>query len=214
MKKIISRKKIEKIIEEEKQKNIEKLEGIVYIVLMFILFSMLGWVWELLYDFLKHGVIANHGVLHGPWLPIYGGGGVFMYLVLNRFKKNSLIVFMGAFVFCTIIEYCTAWYLETLKHHKWWSYVNMPFNIDGRICLLASIFFGIGGLACIYVFAPNIKAFMKKFELKKVAVVCFLLFTLFTIDFIYSDKHPNLVEKYKIIDTEKVEGRKLFNIKK
>jgi uncharacterized membrane protein len=86
----------------------------------------------------------------------------------------------------------------------------MPFNIDGRICLLASIFFGIGGLACIYVFAPNIKIFMKKFELKKVAVICLLLFTLFIIDFIYSDKHPNLVEKYKIIDTERVEGRRLF----
>ena len=199
-----------KMIEFEKQKKLEKLENIVYIVLMFLLFSMFGWCWELLYDFLKHGVLANHGVLHGPWLPIYGGGGIFMYLVLNRYRKNSIIVFMGAFSFCTVIEYCTGWYLETYKHHKWWSYASMPFNIDGRICLLASIFFGIGGLACIYVFAPNIKAFMKKFELKTIAVICFALFALFVVDFIYSDKHPNLVEKYKIIDTEQVKENKLF----
>ncbi len=208
--KFISRKKIEKLIEEEKQKRIEQFEGVIYIILMFILFSMLGWCWELLYDFLKHGVLANHGVLHGPWLPIYGGGGVFMYLMLNRYKKNWIIVFMGGFVFCTIIEYCTALYLETFKHHKWWSYVNMPFNIEGRICLLASIFFGISGLACIYIFAPRIKEFMKKFELKYVAVICLFLFTLFAIDFIYSDKHPNIVEKYKIIDTEAIGEKRIF----
>lgn len=205
-----SRKHFERIKENIKQGKIEKLESVVYLVLMFLLFSMLGWCWELLYDFLKHGVLANHGVLHGPWLPIYGGGGVFMYLVLNRYKKYSIIVFMGGFVFCTIIEYCTAIYLETYKHHKWWSYINMPFNIDGRICLLASIFFGISGLACIYVFAPRIKTLMKKFDLRMVAIICFVLFSLFVIDFIYSDKHPNIVEKYKIIDTEKVDGNKLF----
>ena len=208
--KYFNRKKIEKIIEEEKAKKVEKIEKVVYIILMFLLFSILGWFWELLYDFLKHGVIANHGVLHGPWLPIYGGGGVFMYLVLNRFKNNSIIVFMGGFVFCTIIEYCTAVYLETFKHHKWWSYANMPFNIEGRICLLASIFFGISGLACIYLFAPRIKQLMKKFELKTITVICLAIFTIFVVDFIYSDDHPNIVEKYKIIDTEKIGENKLF----
>ena len=206
----IERKRMKRIYKEKKLKRMALYENIIYIVLMFIVFSMMGWFWELLYDFLKHGVLANHGVLHGPWLPIYGGGGVFMYLVLNRYRKNSVIVFMGSFVFCTIIEYCTGWYLETLKHHKWWSYVNMPFNIDGRICLLASIFFGISGLACIYVFAPKLKEFMHKFEFKKIAVICLAIFALFVIDFIYSDKHPNIVEKYKIIDTEKIGENRLF----
>ena len=86
----------------------------------------------------------------------------------------------------------------------------MPFNIDGRICLLASIFFGIGGLAGIYLFAPRIKQFMSKFELKKIALVVLLIFTIFVIDFIYSGKHPNIVEKYKIIETEKIGENKLF----
>ncbi len=206
----ISKRKMKKMIEEEKRKQYTKVENVVFIILMFLFFSILGWFWELLYDFLKHGVLANHGVLHGPWLPIYGGGGVFIYLTLNRYKKYSLIVFMGSFVFCTIIEYLTALYLETLKQHKWWSYTNMPFNIDGRICLLASIFFGIAGLACIYLFAPKLKSFMRKFDLKKVAIVCLLLFSIFVVDFIYSDKHPNLVEKYKIIDTDTVGENKLF----
>ena len=86
----------------------------------------------------------------------------------------------------------------------------MPFNIDGRICLLASIFFGISGLACIYLFAPRIRMFMQKFELKTIAVICFVLFALFVTDFIYSNDHPNIVEKYKIIDTEKPTEIKLF----
>lgn len=86
----------------------------------------------------------------------------------------------------------------------------MPFNIEGRICLLASIFFGISGLACIYLFAPRIKKIMKKFELKTIAVICLAIFTIFVVDFIYSGDHPNIVEKYKIIDTEKIGENQLF----
>lgn len=190
--------------------KLERFEKFIYLLLMFFMYSMFGWFWELFYDFLKHGVIANHGVLNGPWLPIYGVGGVFIYIALSRYKKNSLIVFMGSFVFCTIVEYITGWYLETYKHHKWWSYVKFPFNIDGRICLIASIFFGIVGLAGVYVFAPKIKSFMSKFELKKVAVVCLALLSFFIVDLIYSHDHPNIVKKYKVIDTDKIGENRLF----
>jgi len=190
--------------------DIKKYKGLITIVTMFIAFSIIGWIWELLYDFLKHGFIANHGVLHGPWLPIYGFGGIIIYLLLNRFRKHSLIVFMGSFVFCTIIEYCTGWFLETYRFNKWWNYKYMPFNLDGRICLLASIFFGISGLACIYIFTPRIKDFIEKHDLKKVAIICLVFVSIIAIDWGYSTKYPNIVKKYKVIDASKVNEIKLF----
>jgi uncharacterized membrane protein len=188
----------------------ETKENIVFIILLFLTFSFIGWLWELIYEFLKHGVISNHGVLLGPWLPIYGTGSIIVYLLLNRYKKNSFVVFMGSFVFCTIIEYFTGWYLETTKNHKWWSYVNMPFNIDGRICLLSSIFFGIAGLFAIYIGIPKLKIFLKKFDLKKLTIICFLLTTLFILDLIYSSYSPNYAKKYQIIDTKKIGEIKIF----
>ena len=86
----------------------------------------------------------------------------------------------------------------------------MPFNIDGRICLLGSIFFGISGLVGIYVFAPRIKELIKKLDFKKIAIISLTVFCVFVIDFIYSGKHPNIVQKYKIIDTSIIGENKLF----
>lgn len=183
---------------------------IVYTILLFLSFSFIGWLWELFYDLAKHGMYANHGVLHGPWLPIYGSGGVVILLILYRYKKYPTVVFMGAFVFCTLIEYFTAWYLETYKHNKWWDYSAFPFNIDGRVCLLASVFFGVIGLIGVYVIIPKLKSFYDLFNFKKLTIIAFVLLSIFIVDFIYSGKYPNQVIKYKIIDTSKIGDIKLF----
>lgn len=171
-----------------------------FIILMFFTIAIIGWVWEGIYDLLRFGVLANHGVLLGPWLPIYGAGGVLMYLLLNRYKKYPVVVFMGAFVFCTLIEYFTGLYLEITKGMSWWNYKNMPFNIEGKICLLSSIFFGIAGILLIYFIAPKLKEFYSRLNYKKAAILILFLMALFTIDFIHSSKHPNIVKRYHVID--------------
>lgn len=171
-----------------------------FLILMFFTFSIIGWLWEGIYDLLRYGVIANHGVLFGPWLPIYGFGGVFMYLLLNRYKKTPIVVFMGAFVFCTLIEYFTAVYLEITKGRTWWDYRDMPFNIDGKICLLSSIFFGIAGILLIYFIAPKLRDYYSKLNYKKAAILILFLMAIFTLDFIHSIDHPNIVKRYHVID--------------
>lgn len=195
-------------------KNIEKrnmiLKKIIYPILIALAFSMLGWLWEGIYEFLAHGFIANHGVLHGPWLPIYGAGGLMIYILLNRFKQHPLVVFMGSFVFCTVIEYATGWWLETYKHNRWWVYDHMPFNIDGRIYLLGSIFFGLAGLFGIYIAIPKLKKIFDRYDTKKLAIITLLLVSILTLDFIYSGKHPNMVKKYQIIDVENMPNIGLF----
>jgi len=187
------------------------MKRIIYPILMAFAFAILGWLWEGLYDFLRFGVLANHGVLQGPWLPIYGGGGLLIYILLNRYKNHPLVVFMGSFVFCTVIEYCTSLWLEKYRHNFWWTYKNMPFNIEGRICLLASIFFGLGGLFCIYIAAPKLKKLFDKFNIKKLAIIALLLVAILVLDFMYSSKHPNMPDKIQIIDTENMPEIKIFN---
>ena len=176
-------------------KSYEKL----FLIFMFFTFSIMGWVWEGIYDLLKHGVLANHGVLFGPWLPIYGFGGVFLYLLLNRYKKYPVVVFMGSFIFCTIIEYFTGVYLEFTKGRMWWTYKDMPFNIDGKICLLASLFFGLAGYLLIYLIAPKLREIYEKLDYKKAAILILFLMAIFTLDFIHSVDHPNIVKRYHVI---------------
>ena len=180
--------------------RIKKSRERLFYIFMFFTFSIIGWLWEGIYDLLYFGVLANHGVLFGPWLPIYGFGGVFLFLLLKRFKKHPFVVFMGAFVFCTLIEYGTGYYLETTKGMTWWTYKNIPFNIDGRICLLSSIGFGLGGVLLIYFIVPKLKKIFDKFDYKRSAIMILFLMALFTIDFIHSTNHPNIVKRYHVID--------------
>ena len=109
---------------------------------------------------------------------------------------------MGSFVFCTVIEYCTGLWLETYKQNRWWNYDHLPFNIEGRIYLLGSIFFGLAGLFGIYIAIPKLKKLFDKFDIKKLAIIALLLVAILTMDFIYSSKHPNMVKKHQIIDVD------------
>ena len=81
----------------------------IFLIFMFFTFSIMGWVWEGIYDLLKHGVLANHGVLFGPWLPIYGAGCVLLLVVLKKYLKIFLF-FNGVFhlvVISYFIHLCT-----------------------------------------------------------------------------------------------------------
>ena len=54
------------------------------VVLIFFAMSFVGWAWEVGLHLIADGTFVNRGVLHGPWLPIYGTGSVMMLLLLNR----------------------------------------------------------------------------------------------------------------------------------
>ncbi|MBR2712072.1 MAG: putative ABC transporter permease [Bacilli bacterium] len=187
--------------------RVKKSRDRLFYIFMFFSVAIVGWLWEGIYDLLQFGVLANHGVLFGPWEPIYGSAAVFLFFLLNRFKKHPFVVFMGSFVFCTLIEYGTGLYLETTKGMTWWTYKNIPFNIDGRICLMSSIVFGLGGVLLIYFIAPRLRKLFDKLDYKRSAIMILVLMSIYTIDFIYSTKHPNIVIRHHVINPPLTEVR-------
>ena len=71
----------------------EKNNLFIYVMLFFTL-AFIGWCFEVLNEIRKgHGFI-NRGVLHGPWLPIYGFGGLIIYILLKKYQlyKNHIII--------------------------------------------------------------------------------------------------------------------------
>ncbi len=123
----------------------------------FVLYSIVGWIWESTYCTIVEHKWQNRGFLYGPYCPIYGTGIVGIMLlwhsVLERGETPAWYqVFLVVMVGSAILEYVTHWTLEKLFHAYWWDYSNMPLNLNGRICLPASIFFGLGGLLVVYVF--------------------------------------------------------------
>ncbi|MBQ6395746.1 MAG: putative ABC transporter permease [Atopobiaceae bacterium] len=133
-------------------------------LLVFFVFGVIGWVYESIYCTINERKWQNRGFLYGPICPIYGFGFVGMILVIGAFKDQGIPytpwqVFLFAALGSAVLEYMTSWVLEKLFHARWWDYTNMPFNLNGRICLPATTLFGLFGLLVTYIlYEPTISA--------------------------------------------------------
>ena len=160
-------------------------------ILFFFTFSFIGWLWEVLIHIIIDGAFVNRGYMHGPWLPIYGFGGVLILLLLKHFRSKQLVFFIACIVLAGIIEYSTSWYLETFKGMKWWDYTGYYLNLNGRICLEGLIVFGLGGCALTYIIAPVLDDFYEVIKPKLKIIICAILLLFYGTDLVYSSQHPN-----------------------
>ena len=123
----------------------------------FIIYSFIGFVVETLFGLAKYGVIESRkSFLYGPFCAIYGLGAVVMILLLRYFKKNHLTLFLGGCIVGSVTEYLVSLVGELIFHVKWWDYSQMPFNLNGRICLLYVSFWGVLGLVLMVSINPKI----------------------------------------------------------
>jgi len=155
-------------------------------ILFFFIFCFIGWIWEVLLHLHSDGVFVNRGSLYGPWLPIYGCGGLLILILLKKFRKKPYLMFISSFILCGIVEYSTSWYLEVFRHLKYWDYTGYFLNINGRVCFEGLLIFGLGGCAFTYILAPIFDGLLNKIKLNIRRIICVILLTIFSIDFIYS----------------------------
>lgn len=185
------------IPEKVKRKHLEnvhylRMYSIWSVILLFFSFSLIGWLWEVSLHLIGDGVFVNRGVLHGPWLPIYGTGGVLILLVLNRLRAKPLAEFVGIVVLCGIVEYFTSYVLEVVHNgKKWWDYSGYFLNLNGRICAEGLLVFGLGGLAIVYLVAPLLDNHFRKIKMNIIIPICIGLLVCYTADTVYSGAHPN-----------------------
>ena len=167
------------------------------IILFFFTFAFAGWLWEVLLYLFRDGILVNRGTSYGPWLPIYGFCCTAIILLVTRFElfrklaKNPFIMAVFIMFFATVMEYTASWFIETTSGLKYWDYSGVFMNINGRVCLECSLFFGIGGSLCLYIVAPFLEKQFEKLTLKFRISICLILVSLFTIDELYSMKYPH-----------------------
>lgn len=161
------------------------------LVLLFFLFSIIGWCWEVVLHLLSEGTFVNRGVLHGPWLPIYGTGGVLVLLTLYKLRDKPWLEFWATVAVCGVVEYFTAYYLETVYDRRWWDYAGYFLNLHGRICAEGLLVFGLGGMAVVYGVAPLFDNLLHKVRRSVLIGLCAALIALFCADQAYSHFHPN-----------------------
>lgn len=84
--------------------------NIVYFIMLFFFGSISGWLWEMIaFKFTHDGfgwieIIQNlRGVLHGPWVPIYGFGFILLVLLGQRLKQRPVILLFSSIVACAFL---------------------------------------------------------------------------------------------------------------
>ncbi len=171
--------------------NYNRKYSITSYILMFFVISFIGWIWEVGLHLVTDGCFVNRGTMLGPWLPIYGAGGVGAIILLRRFGKNKLLLFFMVTALCLTLEYFTSYYLEKTRGIKWWDYSNAFLNLNGRICFKGGVTFGLGGCFGIYVLGPVLDNLFQKIPPKTKITLCIFLIVVFGSDAVYSHAHPN-----------------------
>lgn len=148
------------------QENKLTLHNIFYI---FIFGCFFGWIVEGIWSLLKRGILINHSALIiGPFNIVYGVGAIVLTLFLYKLKDKGYITIFGAsFAIGTILEYVMSFLMEKIVGFVAWNYSKKPFNINGRVCLVYSIFWGILGIVWIKLIYPQIQKVIDKFNHKK-----------------------------------------------
>ena len=144
---------------ENIKKNKRSINGISVwrILAYFIIYSVAGYIIETLYGIVTKGVWeSRQSLLYGPFCGIYGLGAVIMIICLYKFPRKFNTLFIGGFIVGSIVEYVVSFIGEMLLGVKWWDYSEMPLNINGRICVYYSIFWGFLGIYLIASLNPKV----------------------------------------------------------
>ena len=163
-----------------------------YYVLLFFLLAFVGWLWEVLLFHVTDHALINRGVYRGPYLPIYGAGGLLLCFLLSRLKKHPVLVFLFSVILCSGLEYFTSYFLEMLWGIRWWDYSGHFLNIQGRICLVGAALFGLGGTFLVCLLLPTYEKWYHKIPKGWRLALTLVLLAVFILDATYAAMRPNL----------------------
>lgn len=143
----------------------------------FFIYSFMGWVWESCYVSAKEKRFVNRGFVTGPVCTIYGCGALSVYLLLWKHQSNLIFLFFAGMLVATILEYVTSYFMELIFHASWWDYSSQKYNLNGRICLGASLGWGVFTLILFYVFQPAVEKITSWYPdtIGKIAVVIVMI---------------------------------------
>lgn len=162
-----------------------------YYALLFFILAFIGWLWEVMLYLCTDHAFINRGVYRGPYLPIYGVGGLVLCFLLRPLHRKPLGVFVLSAAACCALEYFTSWFLEELWGIRWWDYSGHFLNLNGRVCLAGAVIFGLGGTALVCLLLPVYDRLYQRIPAKRRIALCLVLLFVFIADATYCAVRPN-----------------------
>jgi len=182
-------------INTEKSASPVKFWQRLYYYFLFCAFA--GQVYEVLLDNLWYGHPWHwQGPLHGPWLIIYGMGGVALLLMLERLVGRKLmvgpvnlmpvVIAVLIFLIAGIIEFSGHWFLDTCFDFRPWDYSAKPLNINGRTCFEDVLRFMVLGMVELYIARPLFERGFERISRRANLVLASVTVGVFVLDVVVS----------------------------
>ena len=121
------------------------------LLFLFFIFCNIGWVIESSIESLYRRRFINRGFLNGPYIPIYGFGGMTILICCMPFQHNGFLVYIVGVLSCTALEFFVGWVMESIFQKQFWDYSMLKFTYKNRISLIPSLFWGLLALFLVYV---------------------------------------------------------------
>ena len=180
-------------------------------VLLIFIFSVIGWLMEVILKYIQYHRFINRGFMIGPYCPIYGFGVAGVTILVGGFIGRQGTIpetFWAGFVICGFLEYMTSYYMEKMFHARWWDYSNKPMNLHGRIWIGNLILFGIASVLIVRWIAPHYFDFVVKINPTLLAILSWIILVVMISDFSISHILMNVVKKeidtFEGDDTEEI----------
>lgn len=125
---------------------------------VFFLASFLGAATETLFMLLTRGELQNRsGVVYGPFSLVWGMGAVLFTVCFHRLAgRRDLLIFLAGTVLGGAYEYFCSWVQEALFGACFWDYSHVPLNLNGRVSLLYSMFWGVAAVIWVKDLYPRL----------------------------------------------------------
>lgn len=167
-------------MKENKITNV--INFIIKIFWIFVIGSIFGFVVEMVYSTVyTRTLVIRQGLIYGPFIQVYGMGAVAYYFLITKYKEPKDAFFAGM-IMGGVLEYLCSFFQEIFFGTISWDYSNFIFNLNGRICLLYCIYWGIIGVAFLKIVYPWLQKIEPLIYKKSVRILTVFMVLFMTFD--------------------------------
>lgn len=162
------------------------MQLVTYTIFNFIIYSFIGWIIELLYNYAINRDFKKAGFLKGPYKPMYGIAVTILIIGREVFQFNKIVMLILCFIVPSIVEYLSGYLLKKVFNESYWDYSDLKYNLDGIVTLKFSIYWSLLSLIGIYIIQPllyNI-LFIRFYEL--INILTYIFIVIFSTDIFFT----------------------------
>lgn len=170
------------------ESELETYQAVGVLLLVFVIAGCVGWVWEFIIKLIAGGFsgfyITGGNLL--PWINMYAYGAVLIILIAHKLKRKPIVIFGVSTVAMGIFELIGGWLVYVIGNGtRYWDYTNEWYavgNINGFVCPVSAMAFGLGALALVYGLVPFCARLMNRMTKKAFLTLAISLFAVIVVD--------------------------------